>query len=165
MPTANQSATGLAHLLIRTFVGKHIWSLVIMRTVRVALSRTTPQKREGSSMKKHSESEFDAEASVGSVEAFAAHVQGRQKLTLKLGERASAADWGRVAAAGPHPQKAAHPPAGLRTVRNLRQASRFGYSASQSAPDWLGFRQQAGSWGGRAGPNLWICIGLPDTIG
>ncbi len=33
-------------------------------------------------MKRH-EIEFDAEALVGSVEAFAAHVQGRQKLALR----------------------------------------------------------------------------------
>jgi putative transcriptional regulator len=34
-------------------------------------------------MKKRTETEFDAEALVGSVEAFAAHVQGKQKLTLR----------------------------------------------------------------------------------
>jgi putative transcriptional regulator len=34
-------------------------------------------------MKKQKEIEFDAEAFVGSVEAFAAHVQGKQKLTLR----------------------------------------------------------------------------------
>ncbi len=34
-------------------------------------------------MKKHTEIEFDAEALVGSVEAFAALVQGRKKLTLR----------------------------------------------------------------------------------
>jgi putative transcriptional regulator len=34
-------------------------------------------------MKKHTEIDFDAEALVGSVEAFAAHVQGRKKLTLR----------------------------------------------------------------------------------
>ncbi len=32
---------------------------------------------------KRNEIEFDAEALVGSVEAFAAHVQGKQKLTLR----------------------------------------------------------------------------------
>lgn len=32
---------------------------------------------------KRKEIEFDAEALVGSVEAFAAHVQGKQKLTLR----------------------------------------------------------------------------------
>jgi putative transcriptional regulator len=32
---------------------------------------------------KRKEIEFDAEALVGSVEAFAAHVQGRRKLTLR----------------------------------------------------------------------------------
>ena len=32
---------------------------------------------------KHKEIEFDAEALVGSVEDFAAHVQGRKKLTLR----------------------------------------------------------------------------------
>jgi putative transcriptional regulator len=34
-------------------------------------------------MKKQNEIEFDAEALVGSVEAFAAHVRGKQKLTLR----------------------------------------------------------------------------------
>jgi putative transcriptional regulator len=34
-------------------------------------------------MKKQNEIEFDAEALVGSVEAFAAHVRGNQKLTLR----------------------------------------------------------------------------------
>jgi putative transcriptional regulator len=33
---------------------------------------------------KRNEIEFDAEALVGSVEAFAAHVQGKQKLTLRI---------------------------------------------------------------------------------
>ncbi len=34
-------------------------------------------------MKKQTEIEFDAEALVGSVEAFAAHLRGHQKLTLR----------------------------------------------------------------------------------
>ncbi len=34
-------------------------------------------------MKKHKEIEFDAEKLVSSVEAFAEHVQGKQKLTLR----------------------------------------------------------------------------------
>ena len=35
---------------------------------------------------KRNEIEFDAEALVGSVEAFAAHVQGKRKLTLRTHE-------------------------------------------------------------------------------
>ena len=35
---------------------------------------------------KRNEIEFDAEALVGSVEAFAAHVQGKQKLTLRTNQ-------------------------------------------------------------------------------
>ena len=35
---------------------------------------------------KRNEIEFDAEALVGSVEAFAAHVQGKQKLTLRISQ-------------------------------------------------------------------------------
>jgi putative transcriptional regulator len=37
---------------------------------------------------KRREVEFDAEALVGSVEAFAAHVQGKQKLTLRTNQLA-----------------------------------------------------------------------------
>jgi putative transcriptional regulator len=35
---------------------------------------------------KRNEIEFDAEALVGSVEAFAAHMQGKQKLTLRTNQ-------------------------------------------------------------------------------
>jgi DNA-binding transcriptional regulator YiaG len=35
---------------------------------------------------KRNDIEFDAEALVGSVEAFAAHVQGKQKLTLRTNQ-------------------------------------------------------------------------------
>jgi putative transcriptional regulator len=35
---------------------------------------------------KRNEIEFDAEALVGSVESFAAHVQGKQKLTLRTNQ-------------------------------------------------------------------------------
>jgi len=35
---------------------------------------------------KRNEIEFDPEALVGSVEAFAAHVQGKQKLTLRISQ-------------------------------------------------------------------------------
>ena len=35
---------------------------------------------------KRNEIEFDAEALVGSVEAFAGHVQGKQKLTLRTNQ-------------------------------------------------------------------------------